>query len=316
MDFFKTWVVGVDMSLTDTFILKNIEQLAKQFKPDIIHFVYITNQPDIPQEVLDDIPDLHLPELNHYQSRIEEWLSANFKADIQKKVCVKEGNVVTELLRYASDVNADLFLLGKKQKEMPSSVVKKMARKAPCSLLIVPEEVINSIHATLVPVDFSSYSQLALDMSQAIAEKYRECKLHTLHVYQDATKYLGQVFETKHEIDGILEKRAAINNKLDQYARHQLDEYLENANLSVEVVPHIASIDHSKEVSHAINDWVENNKVDMVIIGAKGKSAGLATLIGSVFEHVYFKAYHHFLLVLKKKGENNGLLKVLLGQKF
>ena len=314
MDFLKNWVVCLDMSLTDNYIIRNVANLADRFQPETLHFVHVSHKPDIPDEVLRDIPDLQIPELAYYKSKIQDYVDKHFRDNCNIKIHVVEGSPFAELLRLINRLPCDLVIVGNKCNENQGVITRKIARKAPCSVLFVPELFKEPINTVVVPTDFSDYSEMALRMSQMIAKKYQGCVTHILHVYKDSSKYLSQVFETVHEIDQILVKRKAIDQKLTSYAQHKLDQYLKKfKDEGYEFIPHITSIDRGKEIGNAIDEWIKANSPDLVIIGAKGQSAASAVLLGSVSEQVYDKRADHLLMVVKRKGENTGLLKALLG---
>ena len=301
------------MSLSDNYIIKNVAKLASKFKPKSLHFVHVAHKPDIPEEVLRDIPDLHIPELAYYKSKILDYVNENFAPDNNVKIHVVEGNPFTELLRLFNKLPCDLIIVGNKATENQGIITRKIARKAPCSVLFIPELFKGSIGSIVTPTDFSDYSDLALEMSHTVAKAYEDCAVHLLHIYKDSSKYLSQVFETVHEIDQILVKRKAIDQKLTTYAQHKLAKYLEKFDeRGYAITPHIASIDRGKEIGDAIDEWISENTPDLLIIGAKGQSAAGAVLLGSVSEQVYAKGSDYLLMVVKRKGENNGLLRALL----
>ncbi|NER80480.1 MAG: universal stress protein [Leptolyngbya sp. SIO1D8] len=301
------------MSLTDNYIIKNVANLAEKFRPENLHFVHVSHKPDIPDEVLRDIPDLQIPELTYYKTKIQHYIDENFNSHSDVKIHVVEGNPFTELLRLMNKLPCDLVIVGNKGKENQGIITRKIARKAPCSVLFVPELFKESINSIVTPTDFSDYSNVALTTSRTIAKAYKDSVVHLLHVYKDSSKYLSQVFETVHEIDQILVKRSAIDQKLTTYAQHRLNQYLEKIKGEESgIVPHITSIERGKEIGDAIDEWIKVNTPDMVVIGAKGQSAAGAVLLGSVSEQVYTKGSDHLLMVVKRKGENNGLLRALL----
>ncbi len=314
MEFSKVWVVGLDMSETDGFIFKNVAELARRFKPEVIHFAHVAPEPDIPGEVLQDIPDLQIPELTHYRSKIQKHIEEDLGSGHNVEIHIREGNPLTELLRVCTQVKCDLLVVGEKGSKSPGVVARKIVRKSPCSILLIPELFNKSITSVLVPTDFSDYSTMALQMGETVAEKYNDCIIHALHVYKDASKYLSQVFETVHEIDEILLRRKTIDEKLTTYARHKLDEHLEKFRSNgSDIAPHTVSIDRGREISNGIDEWIRANAPDLVIIGSRGQSAPTAALLGRVSEQVYSKCNDHMLLIIKRKDENSSLLKVLLG---
>ncbi|MEO1052342.1 MAG: universal stress protein [Bacteroidota bacterium] len=314
MDNFKTWVVGLDLTNKDNFILKNTAALAKKSAPEVIHFVYFPARPDLPQEVLHDIPDLQVPEIQYYESSITKEVQEHFDSEIDWKIHVREGNALTEILRLLNNISADLLILGRG--EHTGTLGRKLPRKAPCSVLLIPSKEIKEINTIAVPVDFSPYSDRALNTAKSSADAYGVKDIHVLHVYQDASKYLNQTFETSFEVQEVLAKNKVIDEKLKSYALHKLMEYL-NAVEGPDhpLKPHVTSINRTKEVGDAIHDWVMERDIDMLVMGSKGQSAAAAVLLGSVPEQVYSQHFDKYILLAKKKGENISLIKALLKSK-
>ena len=79
------------------------------------------------------------------------------------------------------------------------------------------------------------------------------------------------------------------------------------------MVPHISSIERGREIGGAVQQWVDQYEPDLVILGSKGENSAAATLLGSVSEHMNENDTEHLMLVIKQKGENKSLLKILLG---
>ncbi|MEM9388944.1 MAG: universal stress protein [Bacteroidota bacterium] len=311
---FSTWVVGLDLTSTDDFIVNNVATMAQKFEPTAIHFVHVAGIPTIPKDVLDDIPDLHLPDLVDFKSKVSELVASKFQKKYSTTVHIQEGNPVTEILRLSDKLKADLVILGHKRMKRQGTIHKKLLRKAPCSVLFVPEIVKEAIQSIVVPTDFSKHSSIAVDLSKTIAQAYDSKEVHLLHIYQDASKYLSQVFETVHEVNEILEKRKEIDQKLTSYADHKLSEYIGSIkNGFTGFLPHIASIDHGQDVGNAVESWINKHGPDLVILGSKGENSAAATLLGSVSEHMNENDTEHLMLVIKQKGENKSLLKILLG---
>ena len=226
---------------------------------------------------------------------------------------VKEGNAVTEILKLSNKLGVDLVVLGHKSKTH-GTVHKKVLRKAPCSVMFVPESFNGSINSVVIPTDFSDYSTISANLGITMSDVYGGAEIHFLHVYQDASKYLSQVFETVHEIEGILAKQKVVDEKLQLYAQHKLQEYIKGfEKYHARIKPHIQSIDRGQDVGTAVEKWVNEHEPDLVILGSKGENSAAATLLGSVSEHLNEKDTRHLMIVVKRKGENKSLLKVLLG---
>ncbi|MCA6074739.1 universal stress protein [Fulvivirga sedimenti] len=304
MNFYKNWLIALDMSDTDQYIFSNLVKLEKELKPERLTFLHVVHPADLPREVLSDIPDLNEPELRFYENRIQQYINESgitTPYDIE----VREGHALTVILQLTQDLENDLVVVGKKGNE--GLVERKIARKSGISILFVPEKEMEFQHV-LVPVDFSEHSLQAMHVAESL-HKHTSC----LTVYRDSSKYINQVAETVDEVEEILVKRNLLDQKLATYTEHKLKEFVEPFR-AINPDCFIEGINKSTDIGQSILKWASNHPADMIIIGARGKTAAAAALLGSVSERVYSGLTDRYLLVVKKPGENVGLIKALLGK--
>ena len=307
MEFYKNWLVGLDMTETDIYLIKNILRLSRKLKPASLTFLHIASPPDLPREVLNEIPDLHAPQHKYFENRIATMLSdAGFKDNYQ--IIIEEGHALTTLLRYSKEDKFDLLVVGKKGKE--GQVERRIARKAACPVLFIPEKIMD-LNEILVPVDFSEHSQIALDVAESLIGKVDH--VNCLHIYRDSSKYISQVVETLDDVHEMLAKRTVLDQKLEAYARHKLEEFLVPYR-NLQPFSHIHGINKSIDIGQAIVMWAETHPSDMVILGSRGISSAAAALLGSVSDKVFSELSDFYLLVIRKPGENVSLIQALLGK--
>ncbi|MFY0592405.1 universal stress protein [Roseivirga sp.] len=308
---FTKWMVGIDVNKNEVNLLKNVAVLANQFTPDVIHVVYVSKELDIPKEVLVDIPDLMIPDIKQAQTQLNDMVSKCFHAEQPVEIHVLSGNQLTELLKFENSKKIDLAILGRRNMNRVGVLSKKMVRKSACNVMLMPDRHIETVKSILSPLDFSEYSDLALDVINDFQNATLPPVVHALHVYKDATKYLSQVFETADEIDRILSKRTEIDKKLTAYAQHELDAYLEKMKKPY-IQKNIASVERGKSVGQPIDQHIDKIRPDLLVMGSKGKTMSAAALLGEVSESILPHNGEHITLILKKNGENKGFLNGLL----
>ena len=128
----------------------------------------------------------------------------------------------------------------------------------------------------LVSTDFSDHAQRALQIGTSLSKALEIQKTSAIHVYNDATKYVRETVETSFDVGQLLQKRAAVNEKLQNYLRVKLDEHVREANADVEVQQTVIPIASGTNRSEALVQWVKDSDVDFIILGAKGQSAAEA----------------------------------------
>ncbi len=127
------------------------------------------------------------------------------------------------------------------------------------------------IKKILAPTDFSEASVYALGYAKAIAEKF-DAKLYLYHCITDINAYVGYVptFPSEEVIKGLRED-----------AIKQMEHLRNRYNLkNVEDVIEIG------DAAKRIVEFAKNNDIDLIVIGAQGKSGLERFMFGSVTEKV------------------------------
>ena len=121
------------------------------------------------------------------------FVAAEAAPGITIEAVVREGTTAAEILDQASDMNADLLVMGTHgrsgfERLLLGSVAEKVLRKASCPVLTVPRRLPDAVPAgpvifkrILCPVDFSDSSLLALKYAKSMAQE-ADGRLTVLHV--------------------------------------------------------------------------------------------------------------------------------------
>ena len=223
----------------------------------------------------------------------------------QTEVQMLAGGGVVEVLRSARDSQLDLIVKGRRlpanQLAVVGSRFTRLARKAPCSVLLVPNYVRPHLSRILVPTDFSDHSRMALELSlemvrsaEALGER-PQITLLTVGAVGYGYKKVG------------LSMRNATQQLIDT-ANGRLEEFLHGVDTSGIDVECIAMC--AEDDAEAIHELGVARKVDLIMIGSRGLTASAAALLGSTTERVLVRTAIP-LLVVKRKGETVGLLNAL-----
>ena len=310
----KKWMVGLDMSITDYMTIRNVKKLAEKLKPEEVHFVHVHKKADIPDFMFKEIPDLIEPELSFIKNMLVDKISTEWLDGVNYQLEVVVGNVLAELLRYSKNEDIDLVVMAQKVKGSHSGVIfRKMVRKSPCSVLVLPDQVVERFSKVMVPVDFSSYSQSAVDIACHISKQFEADQIEVHHIFKDAENYLNETLHTTHEVDEFLTKKGVLNEKLEQHARFQLDNFIKGLpDFGMEIKGSLSRISKSQTIAETTIAHMKQSQPDLLVVGAKGQSTAPAFLLGSVAESICRLNVSYPLLVVKNKGENVGLIESLL----
>ncbi len=127
------------------------------------------------------------------------------------------------------------------------------------------------IKRILAPLDFSDASVYALGYARAIAEKF-EAKLYLYHCITDINAYVSYVpsFPFEQVLKGLREEAV-------REMEHIINRYsLENVETVIEVGNAAEKIVH----------FAKSNQIDLIVIGAHGKSGIERFMFGSTTEKV------------------------------
>jgi nucleotide-binding universal stress UspA family protein len=274
-----------------------ISRMAESQK---IYFAHIARSLDIPEELYEKFPDLVEPVDEIAKTKIEKLITQYFEGYQGSTIGyeIKEGYPLNEILHLSKQKNIDLIIIGKKGGPMSGTLAEKVARKAPCSTLIIPVGSVPKLTNILVSVDFSENSIDAMDVAIAFASAHGEASVHCLHVYNVPIGYYktGKTYEKFGEI-------------MKGYAEKHYQEFINRIDCKGISVKPIFKLD--KKVPKAIEETLAHYQTDLLLMGARGRQAGAGVLLGSVTEKL-IRTTAIPLIAVKKKGAGMSILDALL----
>ena len=250
-----------------------------------------------------DDPKVGVPELRERVLRL-------LPADVSQRteVEVHQGQGFEDILITARDGDLDLIVKGRRLPAHQAAVgaaFTKLARKSPCSVLLVPNYCRPHFSRVLVPVDFSDHSKLslraALDIARAGATTVGSETPQVLiqHVASVGYGYqkLGVTFEQAMQ-------------QQEQAFKKRVQEFL--VGVDYQGIELESFYTCSEDIAAAVHDLAAARKMDMIVIGSRGLTAAAAAILGSTAEQVLLRSPQPVMIV-KEKGETHGLLDALLG---
>lgn len=297
---YKKIMVGLDLTPMDKTVAKYAAMTAKLFGAEKVYFVHIRSPYVLPLVFEADFPK-NLERLEHSDINTMHKAAATYFKDSKIKIeyALKEGSVMSELLKFSHEKKVDLIITGKGNEYTGSGMIpEKIARKANCDVLLVPKDAKPVIKNILVPVDFSSHSALALKQASALAgaanAKVIIQNIFYAPIYPITIGYSKKTFTGK--IKELEEKR--MNAFVKRYYRR--------ANSYEKVF----TMDDFDNMGQQINEYAAKRKADLIIAGSRGKTNAAAVLVGSTAENIIRKVKNIPILIIKKKNENLGVLKL------
>ncbi|MGY6522710.1 MAG: universal stress protein [Mongoliitalea sp.] len=301
----KKLIVCLDQSTLDETLVRFASFIASANQTKKIYFTNVIRNLHIPKEVLEEFPNLIDNMVEEKKTHMQEVVDKYFgdKEGIEFSFVVKEGQLSKKILKLAHEKSADMIIVGRKVNLPGTGVIsQRLARRASCSLLIVPEGTVPKMDRLLVPSDFSDYSKDAMEEAVLIVEKYggsAEIVCQNVFTVPSGYHFTGKSYD---EFTSIMLMHAEINFK--KFIR-KID------TKGIEITPVYTQDEDDDPVEDILAKAKEIN-ADSIIIGAKGRTAATALFIGSMAERLIQLNDQFPLLVTRPKGKNAGILDYIL----
>lgn len=229
------------------------------------------------------------------QKSMEPYDTEGLRVELVKQRSARISSAIT---RYAEREKIDLIIMGSHGKSgfkrlLLGSVTAEVLRKAPCSVLTVPEKdgvKPGQIAKILVPIDLSDYSAEVLRWARDFAESYH-AHLDVLHVVEPfafPTSITG--------INTIYDIVPDLHAKVETRMKELLSEI---GGVSVSYRLHIAD----GHAANTILEFAEDLASDLIILGTRGLTGAERFFIGSVSDRVARSAPCPVLATRQKADE-------------
>lgn len=307
---YQKWLVMLSDTEDYSGFLDNVSKLADIFLPIQMHVVLTNRKPDLPRQVLKDLPFLRHPELHEQKSQLEVRLKSVLHSDHSYKVSAVEEHSLMQILEYCKQDNTELMILQKASREALPIRAQKLVRKSPCSVLLLESKPLHLNHI-LAHLDFSNYSDLAIATIKELQEQSPLTNFTVVHTFRDATRYMDKVFERVDEVNELYGRSTLINQRLQANADYDLNDYLIKVGLKSARSEAMAYSTLEKRATDLIR-YVNQASPDLLIIGSKDNEVSSVDLLSSLTEGLMQTKFLPTTLIQKERGENEGLLKTLL----
>ena len=298
----KNVLVCLDCTEVDNSIIQYAAFIVDHSYADKVTFINIIKNLDIPDDVLKEFPDIKKNALKERKEQLSVSIKTHFNPTkkISKSLKVIAGREAKAILEFCDKEDIDLIVIGRKNidKEDSNVLATRLARRASCTLLIVPENSERKLNKILIPIDFSEYSKMAVQKAIEIASIYEEkVEITAQNVYSVPTgyHYSGKSYE---EFAEVMKK-----NSEKDYAK-----FIRKINTKdIDITP-IYNLDINDNLISDILDLAQVLQPNCIIVGAKGRTATAALFLGSFAEKLVNAKPNFPLLIVRPKGKNVGFI--------
>lgn len=296
---FERIIVALDHTDFDQQLLKYFSLFSKTIFPKKVYFIYVDQNlektSDLEIAYKDENGQL-VPKDELLKKVLTIQVNEHFanKAEVDFEVEVLEGSPLEQILHWTKVKNADLLVLGNKKFSEGSGVVaKRVARNTDCAVLFVPETSNSFPHHILVPVDFSKYSELAMNGALELAKVGANTEITAFNVFD--------VPMTGYPMVNMNYERFVKN--MASFKKEAFEEYIQKFDLgTIQVHADYVENDTNNVAKH-IHRYAHQHNFDLIVMGAKGHSLFDRMLMGSVTEKLVSYDKEIPLLILRNQAK-------------
>ena len=274
---FDTFLVCLDLSDKDRQVLSHASVLVQSLqcsKLVFFHSLYQDGEKSDAERSSDEA-------LSCLSNRVADWFEGS--ASLQTEYYVCDGPPMDEILGYVAFSDVDLVLCGKStSKQHHDLLPHKIARRAPCSVLLLPYECQLNFDRVLVAADHSEPSREALLVASQIMARSDDSKIILVEA-------IDMPYGSQMSIG------ASRFVDLRENATEQLQKFAQGSGVDESKVNVV--IASNLKASTAILEVARKRNASMIVMGSKGKGAVAATILGSTVENVARGAKHPLLVV-------------------
>jgi len=298
---YKKILVALDFSSKDEALIRYAKRLSDLAKSETISFIHVAESFDLPEQILREYPSLAQSVDEYTRNKMKSMIENYFEegSGPAYSLEVTEGEPISGILRMICDKDIDLVLVGKPDPGPGKhNIAEKLARKAPCSVLVVPEGSKSDYERILLATDFSDHAREALDVASAFAKAAGIKAIDAVHVYNLPLGYY-KTGKSEQEFDAIMRRNAQI----------QHEQWIRGADLR-DIALRFETI-RGKRPDTKIIEQLRDKSSDLLVLSTRGRSTGAAVLLGSITEQLIRESQIPVLAV-KQKGEGLDLLDIIL----
>jgi nucleotide-binding universal stress UspA family protein len=294
---YKRLLVGISLKAQDGTAIRYASMISRLAKSEKIIFLHVADTSEIDEDICEIYPELRQSCDSATTQKIEDVVKEYYDSHPETQLVCEavNGSPLVELLRKTKEEDVDLIIMRKRAGDKTSgNLSTKLAHRAPCSVLFVPEGVKAWYTNILVPIDFSENSVDAMEVAIGFAQASGINEIQCLNIYNVPSGYYktGKTYEQFAEI-------------MKGHSERHYQEFIKKIDLKgISVAPTFRL--EEKDYRGIWKELIEKRDVHLLIMGAKGRRAGAGILLGSVTEHL-IKTTTVPLLAVKRKSEGLGL---------
>lgn len=264
----------LDLSEIDEDIVHYSAVIAKSFNVEKITLTHIIQPSDLPKK--DE------GSLNEVKSSIDEMISIEFENFLKKELGenmiiniytqIAEDEGLETIVTNVEDLDVDMLVIGQKYGEYRQKFhSRKPFAESDCDVLFVPENPPLQISRVLCAIDYSEVSKTAFAKAFYL-HKNKNSDLICYYLQDISRTYFPATTSTS-------------ENYIQLKAKTEHRDFLSQFSLNPEDYPlKIGTGEQLTSEAEKLYKTADENKADLIIIGASGKTSNETSLLGNIAE--------------------------------
>jgi len=262
-------LIALELGDEDESTLAYASRLFRLLQPKRVDVVHVLDTRMVPDAILEKYSDWLRPARQRRSGRLRDSIAGNLEVheDTAVHQHILAGAPLRQILDLSSQQRSSVIITGSSNRgSRVATLPVRLARRAGCSVLIVPAGSPPRLQELLVPIDFDQGSAYAVTIAAALADRALTPRLRGLHAY---------ALPPGARESGKSEK--ALAEIVLTYARHAYDRFLEGiTDLSVPLEMEYVLDLHP---AHAVLKAARRDHCDLIVMGEPdGKATGQGQL--------------------------------------
>jgi len=269
----KNIMVALDLSDIDSTLIEYASFIAETLKVKKVYFVHNIKKYEISELFEEQLKDLNLDEI--IGDELNEKVEEKFTSSAEWEVLISEDPYSESLLNYIVDkYEIQLAIIGNKNKSKGTGVVSgKLLHLLKCNILSIPKNAKPVITNIWAGTDFSSAPKKVFEVAENL-QRTTAAKVKAVHVYNVPVQFSPYI--PKENLD------LKIENHLKEKYKKFIKKIEFKGDLTTEIIP-----GRDSGVAEKLRTKAKTSKVDLIIVGDKGRNTFSSFLVGSVTEELF-----------------------------
>ncbi len=304
MEKFNNILICMDLTEMDDFLIRYANFFVKNVSPKKIHFLHLLHANDLPEELLDELPEMDRSLKDIIRDELNEKIQNEFEPDNDMKiqVDVEEGIRSDVLLEYTRDNKINLTLFGKKVGYVGAgSLARRVMPLTPSSVLLVNTSSEPKLDNILVRMDFSKMSEIAMRTAVMLSNQ-TGAAVSSLNAFKIPLSHFPQY---------SAEDEKRLKEKMSKHGKKEYDKFMKKLKLDPEGIPCKHVYDKNYNEAHLLYHHGLINHVDLIMIGSKVKSELANVILDRTSEDLADAEKNINVLIVKDRKQTLGFLEAI-----